>query len=362
MRQRLFAILLLAVLLLTMLPAAALAEEPGEGEPTPEEPPVVTETPAEPEPPQETETPQPADPPADTETPPQPEAPAAEQEPATGQARDDAPDRTESEERAEEEKPGNAWGIPADDVIWYGFYDEAPVAWLVLDAGQTNMGTEGVFLLSRDLIDYKKVMFDEESTLWEGSLGQQWCMNFAESAFTPGESGLVPPTSKHDEQIRLYLLEWGEMDLKEEQVFFLSAAEMGQFFGSTSKETSTTVKPCSMKDYYWLRSNGMYHYGYHGAVLFEDTVHDYFPYHHFSARPCMNLSLQDALWVLPAEDEGQNGPAPRPEAPGEEAREWKLLIPGREDGFQAEVTAEKDGVLSRGGDRGEHEALPPGSG
>ena len=363
MRKRLFAILLLALMLLSMLPASALAEEPGEGEPTPEEPPVVDEPPAEPEPPQETETPQPIEPPAEPETPQQPEEPAAEQTPVAGRTQGTAADAEENEgtEEAEEaEATGNAWGIPADDVIWFGFYDERPIDWLVLDPGQTNMGTEGVFLLSRDLIDYKKVMFDEESTVWEGSLGQQWCTNFAASAFSPSESGLVPLTSKHDEQVRIYLLVWGEMDLKEEQVFFLSAAEMEQFFGSTSKEIATTVKPCSMKDYYWLRSVGIYHYGYHGAVLFQNTVHDYFPYHHFSARPCMNLSLQDALWVLPAEDEGLNGPARRPEGPGEEPQEWKLLIPGEGNSFRVEQTAAKDGVLSlhyAGADTGENNRI-----
>ena len=48
------------------------------------------------------------------------------------------------------------------------------------------MGTEGVFLLSRGLIDKGKVMHDKSSTLWEGSMSQQWCTDFAGTAFSQG--------------------------------------------------------------------------------------------------------------------------------------------------------------------------------
>ncbi len=360
MRKRLFAILLLVVLLLSMLPAAAMAEEPGEGEPTPEEPPVVTEPPAEPEPPQETEPPQPTEPPAETETPQQPETPAAEQNPAAERTRGAAADAEENEGTEVAEAPGNAWGIPADDVIWFGFYDERPIDWLVLDANQTNMGTEGVFLLSRGLIDKGKVMHDPSSTIWEGSMGQQWCTDFAGTAFSSTESALVPPTSKHDDFVHLFLLDWSEMDLKEEQVFFLSSQEAAQYFGSTSGDSYVTIKDSSMEQYYWLRSTPEYHYGNHGMVLSDNTVHDHSPNHHYSARPCINLSLQDALWVLPAEDEGLDGPALRPDGPGEEPREWKLLIPGEGNSFRAELTSAKDGVLSlhySGADTGENNRI-----
>ena len=68
-----------------------------------------------------------------------------------------------------------------------------------------------------------------------------------------------------------------------------------QYFGSTGGDTKTTVKRCSMEDYYWLRSPILYHDDYHGMVLHSNTVHDYMPNHHWSARPCMNLSLQDAV-------------------------------------------------------------------
>jgi len=334
MNKRLISILLLAVLLLTMMPVFGLAEEPGEGgEPLPADPDPVEE-------PVEPETPEEPDPPAESDS--GTEEPAASVEQAyTG--------RSAAEDTADPESgtaPGNAWGIPADDVIWFGAYGEEPVAWLVLDAGQTNMGTEGVFLLSRDLVDVRSVVYDHASSRWEGTLAQQWCSSFAETAFTPDESALVPMTTKHDESVNLFLLDWAEMDLQEEQVFFLSAEEAGQYFGISGRETNTTVKRISLDDYYWLRSFSRYHDGYHGIVLNGNTVNEYEPNHHRSARPCMNLSLLDAIWVLPAADEGQLGAVSIPERTEGEAQEWKLIVPLQEHSFGLDSSTEEDGRLT----------------
>ena len=336
MKKRLISILLLAVLLLTMLPVFGLAEEPGEGGDTP---------PVDPDP-------APAEEPVEPETPAEPEAPAEED---TGTEETAAPaeqadtDSSAAEDTADPESaaaPGNAWGIPADDVIWFGVYGEEPVAWLVLDAGQTNMGTAGIFLLSRGLVDVRSVVYDNSSSSWEGSLAQQWCSSFAENAFTPGESALVPMTTKHDEGVNLFLLDWTEMDLQEEQVFFLSAEEADQYFGNSGRGTNTTVKRISLEDYYWLRSFSRFHDGYHGIVLNGNTVNEYEPNHHRSARPCMNLSLQDAVWVLPAADEGQPGAVSIPERTEGEAQEWKLIVPLQEHSFGLDSSTEEDGRLT----------------
>ena len=159
MKKRLISILLLAVLLLTLLPAVSLAEEAGDGGEAP---------PAEPDPVPGTAEPAEPDPAPGTEEPTEPAAPdepatPADPQPAGGQTDAGGAAPAAADPEKETGTPGNLWGIPADDVIWYGFYDEKPVAWLVLDDGQTNMGTEGVYLLSRDLIDIHKVVFDEDS-------------------------------------------------------------------------------------------------------------------------------------------------------------------------------------------------------
>ncbi len=321
MKRRLLSILLLAVLLLSLLPMGALAEEPPADPP---EEPVVTEAPQEPDPTEEP-APQETEEPAPQET----EAPAAQAAPAA------AAPAAATQTPAAGEETENAWGVRADDVIWLGFYDESPIAWLALDARQTNTGSEGMFLLSRDLIDKHKVVYDLKSTLWEGSLAQQWCTDFAAAAFSEAESALVPATSKHEDQVYLYALAWRAVDLKDEQVFFLSVIELEQYFGSYSADTKTTKKRSSMDDYWWLRSPIVYHDDYHGMVMQSNTVHDYMPNHHWSARPSMNLLLQDALFLLPAGDTGELGAVQIPEREG--AMEWKLIAPLQEHSFHLDA-------------------------
>ncbi len=250
-------------------------------------------------------------------------------------------------EEEETEEATNLWGLREDDVIWYGVYKDQPVPWLVLDPGQTNMGTEGVFLLSRDLIDKSQVAFDETSTLWEGSLAQEWCTNFADTAFTEAESELVPATDKYEAATypnKLYGLTWREVELKGEKVFFLSVIELDQYFGSYSQENKRTVKVSTLESYYWLRTPHYYHNDYHGIVLQDRTIHDYLPYAKWSARPCINLSVQNAIFLLPAEDEGAAGIVTLPT--DEEKHEYKLLVPLAEHSFRAETTEVGENELS----------------
>ncbi len=245
--------------------------------------------------------------------------------------------------------------VQADDIIYYGVYEEQPVSWIVLDADQTNMGTEGIFLLSEKLLDSGEVAHDESSTLWEGSLSQQWCTDFAAAAFSEAESLLVPPTSKDEDEVYLYALTWRPVSLHDEQVFFLSAIELEQYFGSYSPGVKYTVKRSSMESYWWLRSPHRYHDDYHGIVLQGNLIHDYLPYARWSARPCINLSVQDAVFLLPAEDEGSPGPvafplreitqAETPEESQGEPLSWKHLVPLDDHPFRVERVTADENVL-----------------
>lgn len=236
-------------------------------------------------------------------------------------------------------------GPAADDLIAYGVYEQTPVLWRVLDADRTNMGTEGAFLLSDDLLDRDKVMHDESSTLWEGSAAQQWCTDFAAAAFTAEEGALIPETYKDEEEAHLYELSWRENSLRGEQVFFLSAIELDQYFGSQEDRPKYTVKDSSMDTYWWLRSPHRYHEDYHGIVLQDNMVHDHLPYTLWAARPCINLELQNAVALISAADSGAPGPAQPPEE-SEGRRIWKLVVPGAAGALRVEETTEKDGVLT----------------
>ena len=233
----------------------------------------------------------------------------------------------------------------ADDLIAFGVYEETPVLWRVLDPEQTNMGTQGAFLLSDGLLDSGRVIHDESSTLWEGSAAQQWCTDFAAAAFTPAESALIPAASKDEDEAFLYELSWRAVSLREEQVFFLSAIELDRYFGSREAAPKYTVKDCSLESYWWLRSPHRYHDDYHGIVLQDNMVHDYLPYAPWAARPCINLLLQDAAALIAAEDTGEPGPAASP-AETDGKRVWKLVVPAAEGDFRVEETTESGGVLT----------------
>lgn len=246
--------------------------------------------------------------------------------------------------------------VRAEDVIYLGVFQGEPVAWLVLDSEQTNMGTPGLFLLSRGLLDYHNVRFDESSTLWEGSDAQQWCYDFAASAFSAAESAVVLPTEKVDEKIFLYGLDWRSMALTGEQVFFLSVHELAQYFGSYNKYEKHTVRRSSLESYYWLRTPHFSHDDYHSIVLQDNLIHDYLPDARWSARPCLNLDVQSVLFLLPADDTGEPGSVAVPEAEEGTVREWKLLLADESLPFRAEtVEADEESITVHysGADTGE---------
>lgn len=71
---------------------------------------------------------------------------------------------------------------------------------------QTNTGTDGLFLLSDELIvthngnDIDGIEFDDTSNEWQGSNAQSWCKDFATASFTDTELSAVIKTVKDDEE------------------------------------------------------------------------------------------------------------------------------------------------------------------
>ena len=156
----------------------------------------------------------------------------------------------------------------------------------------------------------------------------------------------MPPTSKHEDQVYLYAMAWRPVDLQEEQVYFLSVVELQQYFGSFGMNVKTTKKRSSLDDYWWLRSPIVYHDDYHGMVMQNNTVHDYMPNHHWSARPAMNLLLQDAVFLLPAADTGELGQVQIPARDG--AMEWKLVAPLSEHSFRLDAVRRVGSLVTVG--------------
>ncbi len=120
--------------------------------------------------------------------------------------------------------------IRSGDVLCFGEPDEAcgfEGRWLVLDSGHTSMGTEGLFLLSLDLIggdggepllfreleEDVSVSFSDRGeryaaahpgvTAWQGSDLQRWCGRFLAEHFTEAEQEALLPTYKSDAGIAI---------------------------------------------------------------------------------------------------------------------------------------------------------------
>ncbi len=111
-----------------------------------------------------------------------------------------------------------------DDYMYYGTLSGTPIKWRVLD-DQTNMGTEGLFLLSEALLA-QDVCFNEyrsDGNAWQNSAAQEWCESFAASHFSGIEGEAILATTKGD---RVYSdFSRSETILNGDKVFFLSAEE-----------------------------------------------------------------------------------------------------------------------------------------
>ena len=120
--------------------------------------------------------------------------------------------------------------IKAGNILCFGTPDEScgfDGKWLVLDDEHTNMGTEGLFLVSLNLIggsDGKPILFRHIGenvsvsfsnrgeayakahpgvTDYQGSDLQRWCAEFLESHFSEAERQAILPTVKSDAGIAI---------------------------------------------------------------------------------------------------------------------------------------------------------------
>ena len=255
--------------------------------------------------------------------------------------------------------------LRAGDLIWFGSYTDDsryygeplsfPISWVVLDPAATNAGEEGAFLLSQYVVQQAGVRFDNDLAVWQGSLAQQWCADFAQKAFTEAERAMILEVSKHEEQLENYALNWAENDLDREQVFFLSAREAKDYIGPEGSDGLTAETPDGIATYWWFRSASFIHPDWSGLVLQDNDIHDSQVWETWGARPAMNLELKRAVLLLPAQGQREPGRIAAPERPEDGA--WKLAI--ADASRRLTVTwAEREGDTLRFG----YEDAPTGEG
>ena len=216
--------------------------------------------------------------------------------------------------------------VQAGDFLYFGEYDQVPVYWRVLDPATTNMGSEGMYLLSEYVLDNGRVVFNSSGEkTWQGSTAQAWCQTFAENAFSPEELAQIIVTSKTEEPLQFYNLSWGDTVLENEQVFFLSVQEVTTYFDVEDRNSGLSTTALSAgAPYWWLRTPHATHLDYAGIVYDGNLVHDQMVYSSMGARPALNLSLENIVLFEPTSDIEAIGSIGAVEA--NEERSWKPVI------------------------------------
>lgn len=232
--------------------------------------------------------------------------------------------------------------LQAGDHIDYGVFQDKPVCWLVLDPEHQNTGDPGAFLLTQYVVQGSGVYYNWDYAIWKGSLGQEWCTDFAQTAFSDAERAMIPAVDKQEEPVTAYGLMWGTADLEQEQVFFLSTRECMEYIApedggpglSGYTEDGTLV-------YWWFRTPHGTHPDYAGLVLDMDQVHDNLVMYGWGGRPATNLDLDRVILLIPSEGEGAPvGELNAPRRP-EDGR-WKAIVPDESRALRI-TAAEKDG-------------------
>ena len=151
--------------------------------------------------------------------------------------------------------------IEQGDVLIFGKSDSFDGQWLVLDAENTNMGTDGMFLASENLLgsqDGDTLLFRDigdvsvsfadrgdayaeahpGTTDYQGSDIQKWCQSFFENNLSEEEQNALIATEKSDDAISIQAaismngktpsvdFDAAENVLNGDKIFLLSAEEM----------------------------------------------------------------------------------------------------------------------------------------
>ncbi len=243
--------------------------------------------------------------------------------------------------------------------IYYGTWNGSPIKWRVLD-DKTNMGTNGLFLLSEELLGSGntggiKFGYDDEDT-WQGSKVQAWCRDFAgiegdsvPDAFTAAELAAILETSKSDpeyftptEKVVIDGREWTltgahflavENALNGDKVFFLSAAEAKNAVYGLAEVEARAGKYNGKEACWWLRSPAVDRFA--GYVDYLGYVYPTLRNDPYAARPAFNLDAGAVLFVSPAVGGKPDGFG----AVGQYAgNEWKLTV---EDGARSDFAVKR---------------------
>ena len=227
----------------------------------------------------------------------------------------------------------NGYYYPSD-YIYFGLYQGSPLKWRVLDADKAfDKQTDGVFLLTEELMEEMRFNQSGESTVWEGSNAQAWCKAFAGSTsnFSAVEQGVMMGIAKTEGAYTLYDDPWGECILSaQNKMFFLSVQE---YYDHVAAWASIVAH---VSNHFWLRTPNTEWTTNVGVVYPSDgNVGALQTDFEHSARPAFNLDSSAVLFSSPASGGKPDGEI---SAIGDHSgNEWKLTLKdSSRDGFTIE--------------------------
>lgn len=262
------------------------------------------------------------------------------------------------------------------DYIYYGILADKPVQWRVLD-DETNMGTQGLFLLSEYLLSDKGIAPNSNGDYilsfgdpdWQKSDARVWCQNFFANRFSALEQDAVILTTKSDEffsssDYRNDIFDpddtqiWSGSDfmaqeyiLNNDTVFFLSAEEMETArygFGTQEQRVFPAYKDSGIVSEGYLRSRRAEAVSYPGVIdvsgggISPDVGNA-------AAFPAFNLDYEKVLFSstsIGGKARNVVGAEGLQAVSSTDSREWKLTLKDPSRNFTAFLTDANNKVVA----------------
>ncbi|MGP1562665.1 stalk domain-containing protein [Filifactor alocis] len=232
------------------------------------------------------------------------------------------------------------------------------IKWRVLDKNTNNETTDGLFLLSEELLGSGNdggVKFDDsvlsiKPKKWKDSAAKTWCKEFSgetqgeKTSLDDRELDAILSTNKSDKYYtsKGTTVEFPKADhiLNGDKVFFLSAEEADETYFKSMNERKAKYNG-EVKEW-WLRS---YSSSNPSIVNKNGEVNEGSAFYSKAARPAFNLEKSKVMYISPAED-GKNrdevGALEKVEPTN--TTEWKLTLKDSERGSFTASKSKQDGM------------------
>ncbi|MBR4040398.1 MAG: LPXTG cell wall anchor domain-containing protein [Clostridia bacterium] len=215
------------------------------------------------------------------------------------------------------------------DSIYLGEYNRTPIEWLIMDAEKSSMNEDGMFLITRYVLD----QVHSSSVKYYPSSGLPAKCDALFNSFNNPEQGIVLSTSAarineylYDSKFKIVT----DHEVDKEKIFLMSLTEFTKYLQNTSY---------APLDFEWyLRSNTV---SWQGQMLINEYGSaSYTKQNSWYFRPCMNINPAGAVFISPAEGGKESSIGLFPIEKGQNASTWKLTLMDNTREFSASAAAQ----------------------